>query len=630
MLVVVSDLHLQHTSHDSVRFKRGEKYFETGVHRNVTAGAFRLLFETIITRVERMRAKNKHSSAEIMIDLVFAGDIFEIHRTPLWFDYSQKADVRPYAADPTQDTALQVKVEEILKAIEAENSVALAALRTFVTDKKVERHDETKNLDSNVKIKVHFIPGNHDRVVNAWDSTRTMVRRMLRIDLEEEEEGEFKNTFTRSAADGYASGVLIRHGHEYDAHNFPLPIGNGKNQSLNAGLDDYLKPCLGDYVTIDIATRLAMAFRAHNGAKLRDPDNKQYRQLYNALNEFDDVRPMSLLLTYLQQQFADGSDELNEAILPVVHDTYVETCASPFFIKEAKKHKLDTYFTGIIKEIGSPMIRQPYLYKILDKFVKRGFTTKSKATKGPAHFAQYDTDNSHQIVIAGHTHHPECVPMPPKGEKPCMYINSGTWRTSIPCGVEKTFGRIRDYTMVFCYSDSERKGFSDHRQFESWMGHLSEEKSGPYTEEVTELLQPTQRQVVRFTQCKVGKLKERGKAELRLRFGVDDQELVFDRNKVLNDNVFPLNDSNTVELDPNLDGELWAWGCEKDLGLDDPLPWALQRLPRQTDGAFENGAGVLYLRNHQGIAIELSYEVMVIPSVVKGAVAQPAMADAIP
>ena len=40
-----------------------------------------------------------------------------------------------------------------------------------------------------------------------------------------------------------------------------------------------------------------------------------------------------------------------------------------------------------------------------------------------------------------------------------------------------------------------------------------------------------------------------------------------------------------LPLDPNLDGDLWCYGVEVDWGhnpldYDDPLPWALEPLPR--------------------------------------------------
>ena len=76
MIVVISDLHLQHTSLDVVRRDEGGKVLETRIARNVGAGALALLFSELVENAQRCSAKEVH--------LVFAGDIFELHRTPLW------------------------------------------------------------------------------------------------------------------------------------------------------------------------------------------------------------------------------------------------------------------------------------------------------------------------------------------------------------------------------------------------------------------------------------------------------------------------------------------------------------------------------------------------------------------
>ena len=101
-------------------------------------------------------------------------------------------------------------------------------------------------------------------------------------------------------------------------------------------------------------------------------------------------------------------------------------------------------------------------------------------------------------------------------------------------------------------------------------------------------------------------------AELRLRFGVDDEAGQLNRDGVENGDTIAI--GKTILLRPYLDGELWCYGWEEDLGSsiidkDDPLPFGVQRLPRDADGAFAEGPGVLWLEDRNGTSIELRYEV---------------------
>ena len=62
---------------------------------------------------------------------------------------------------------------------------------------------------------LHYIPGNHDRLLNASPAIRIKVRELLG----QEKSGEpFEHQYLH-----YAQGkamVFVRHGHEYDSSNF--------------------------------------------------------------------------------------------------------------------------------------------------------------------------------------------------------------------------------------------------------------------------------------------------------------------------------------------------------------------------------------------------------------------------
>jgi len=112
MLIIISDLHLQDTLFDCVRYRDGDVLNQIGVRRNVKAAAF----ERLIARI-REAARRRRSEE---IQLVFAGDIFELHRAPTWF-FGPDNHVRPTDHPVGEDdpaNPLRKKVDAILNRLE--------------------------------------------------------------------------------------------------------------------------------------------------------------------------------------------------------------------------------------------------------------------------------------------------------------------------------------------------------------------------------------------------------------------------------------------------------------------------------------------------------------------------------
>src|SRR5215218_8450360 len=89
MLVVISDLHFEEEESDFLAGGEGERpYFSrTLFRRNTPVEAYRRLIAWLAAEAHRSRAKH--------MDLVLAGDVFDLHRTTLWFK-DNPDDVRPY------------------------------------------------------------------------------------------------------------------------------------------------------------------------------------------------------------------------------------------------------------------------------------------------------------------------------------------------------------------------------------------------------------------------------------------------------------------------------------------------------------------------------------------------------
>ncbi len=136
MLVVLSDLHFseaQSTRIDSLTF-----------NKNLDPE----IYHSYLREINQIALTNKIRQ----VDLVLAGDIFEITRSAFWFD----GPYRPYVdnRDVEPGSPLEAKILQILDAIANEDKVkgTLLLFRTLE-----ERFD--------VDVRLHYLVGNHDRLV---------------------------------------------------------------------------------------------------------------------------------------------------------------------------------------------------------------------------------------------------------------------------------------------------------------------------------------------------------------------------------------------------------------------------------------------------------------------------------
>jgi UDP-2,3-diacylglucosamine pyrophosphatase LpxH len=620
VIAVVSDLHFQHTSHDALRFVQDGAVQALEVKRNVNPDAFHRFFAQIHALAEQRRTTQ--------VELVFAGDIFELHRTPLWF--FDPSGARPTDGDlgeDREDNPLRALVHRILDHVVVDNAGCWPVIARFVRTGRSLYRGQERALGAGVQVRAHYLPGNHDRLVNAWPSIRERVRSLLAIDAEDPG-APFPHRLDFPYDDqGQGYGVRIRHGHEYDAWNFPSDVRRGKALELEDAA--YLRPCLGDYLTCDVATRMATCFRALYGRALRGNGARALalRRLFVALTEFDDVRPFSLLLTYMAREFGDSDRETFEALRPVIRDAIDAAERHPFVTSEARRLQISS-----LKRLLAGWAMKTVPFEILDAAVGlsgSAATITLDAEVPPAEIARLEPglrEGRIDTVIAGHTHLPDQVPLPGPRESRAertreegrFFLDSGTWRTTIRTGADGCFGRVRAFTMVFAYDHAERAADPDAaadgegRRFESWTGHMASGSIGPALRALGPL--GPARQVLRLTSVEVVRAeRELDGAELSLHVGVDGEERTFRRDGVRPGVRIDLRHLAPIPLHPELDGELWLHGRELDVGAaaldpDDPLPWGLSPLPRQGD-RFQEGPGTLRVSD-QASDLVLCYEIV--------------------
>ncbi len=606
MIVVVSDLHLQDTRLDGLRRREGEQVLLTEVRRNVTAPALTLLGAQIADNARRCGAKE--------VDVVFAGDIFELHRTPLWF--LREGGLRPTSP---RSPALRDAVLAILDAVAEENADFFAMARSIVRGEPGS-YRGVKHDFGGVTLRGHYMPGNHDRLVNLWPETRARARALLGIAGAGGDDGApFPHVFERDRAAGY--GVRVRHGHEYDRQNFAV-VFDPKHPPPDATYDE---PVFGDYVTVDLATRVALAFRAFHARELRaaGPEGDRLRRIYTAILEFDDVRPPTTVVRYLAEALGAGDAATFDLLRPVLVDAFETARASAYFAEKAGELGFAKYFDGPVGAIVDAAIRKlsgqtlARIVQAMDRLEGDG--------NGPAVGASAEPgllEGTIDLVVAGHTHEPAHVGLRGRNgatSGAAYYLDSGTWRTRIDAGEAGAFGRLRAYTMICCYRDDElRRGES--RRFESWTGHLRSEEYGPVVDR-PEAEPPHARATLRFVECAVERVPDGASdegAKLVLTLGVDAAGAQVTLEGVHDGDRLPLRIA-PMEADPALDGEVWCAGVEQHEGWfvhhESPVPWAVGFVPRDAPrGAFVPGRYLLRAGDGRGHGYVLVYEVSAGPS----------------
>ncbi|OGW38406.1 MAG: hypothetical protein A2X58_14375 [Nitrospirae bacterium GWC2_56_14] len=430
MLAILSDLHFQDTMNDIVKDDGGNTL--VSVDRNISPKAFKFIFDEFIDIANKVKAQE--------LNIVLAGDIFDLNRSQTWF----KGPVRPYGDHSVDEWAPIAK--QILGDIITTNS------ETF----ELFTHYAGRKLESGAPVTFTYLPGNHDRLINLHPELRLQVRNLL------EKSSRDNSPFPHEIAlPGY--GVHIRHGHEYDQTNFAGTVCS--TGPLICDPKDYDAAPMGDFVSIDIVTRIACEYRRRYERDMK-AGNTVHTGLYRKILEFDDLRPTSDLIAFIKTEMTDGDGDFEKYFMPVVKDVLNDALKSAFLRKwlsiwtllKAKAAQCWSY-KALLKAITKMDSEQPLPWKF--------------AIREPD---LADADTTFRYVVAGHTHNPDLVYLSKnnKGQER-FFFDTGTWRQQIrkcTCDDEKTFARAKALTYVLFYSP-EKDCCNTERveRFDYWSGY---------------------------------------------------------------------------------------------------------------------------------------------------------------
>lgn len=460
MMVVISDLHFEEEKCDIISDPL-DRCDPIVFQRNVPASAFEDMMNDI--------ALQARSNGAARIDLVLAGDIIDLYRTQCWFQDDK--GLRPYVDCRDVTPVLEAKLLAIMDAIVAEPQVArsIAVFRRFADGEYLEAGSSSPG-SFGIPTAVHYLPGNHDRLLNATPALRRRVCELFGI---------------KSGPDPFAHQilsadppVLIRHGHEYDRYNF---AGDLKGQWLPAELSPelYDQPTWGDYNTVMIAARLPFLFRRYftDAEILRDP---VLQVIYCRLLEFDDVRPQSAVLDFFlnttipaKLEHAFGHREELQArmwaiLKPVVRLLLDEVVADALFRR----------WIGQFFPIWAPLLLlRPWRLPLPLWLVRRLGRLGRASDDNPSEpFAAHEKEvhgGSACFLCAGHTHRPGVAHIYTRNDLKRYFTDTGTWRNAVlSAGDKRSYGRLNATTYVTFYG-KERDGAAtrqaDHG-FEFWTG----------------------------------------------------------------------------------------------------------------------------------------------------------------
>lgn len=426
MIVVLSDLHFSEAQSTQI----GPFEF----NRNLAAEKYRAYFSEI----------NQFSTANQVeeIDLVLAGDIFEISRSSIWLEGNE----RPYVnnTDVLPGSEAEQVVLKIIRAIAQEDKVA----QTLVLFRDISTFFDCK-------VKLHLILGNHDRLANATPDIRNEVRDLLGL----EGGSELFGHHVLFHDDGKPF-CLIRHGHEYDPTNISLDVRELNTIPVEIPESVYGKASLGDIISVEYGAALPWLFVKEYGESTII-QNETLMAIYLRLMDFDDVRPTTAWLSYLFSTPGVSVKETWHYMKPCFTKIINTLSQNESFNKtlketEAINNLMRVVIMGALK-LGLFKRGIPYwLIKSIMKRVSKTIDLKSQVRWAKRESLILDEDSGCRCVVSGHTHFAEVALISAKYQRERYYINTGTWRNVIPATKDYAdFGRLKALTKVIIYYPNE-------------------------------------------------------------------------------------------------------------------------------------------------------------------------------
>lgn len=451
MIVFISDLHLVD---------------ETAGKHNVPARAFELFMGNL--RGSLARRKNIKD-----LQIVLLGDIFDVLRTERWHIDAQGNEVarqsRPWGeggiadqaaamADPSKTDSLPLFKHTlgILEDILDKNADRLEVFRAGVN---------TLSEAMDRKVKVHYIPGNHDRLINFSSKMRGAVRQCLGMP-------NSKQPFKYFLHDK-AHRVFAQHGHEYDPYNYE----GGTQQEAK----DYLAMPIGDPITTELISRIPQVIAEKAKERVPTLTPGELATLKRNFQDIENVRPFTATIEWLLFQ-VKKLRPLRRAIEDAIDLAITDFNDIPYVEDWMQRHDVDGQWDEADKiQLTLGALK---MFKVLSMGNLMGLANKIKGAadseepyRAAASWIMGNPELNLRIVLFGHTHDPaqnalRLMSTAGSPEKKQIYLNTGTWRPrQHRCQQGSGFMQWKSMTYSTVYKPKERPGFKDP-VFDVWTGQL--------------------------------------------------------------------------------------------------------------------------------------------------------------
>jgi len=440
MLVFISDLHL------------GDG---TAGKLNLGASAFEHLFNDLRRHARNARAER--------IDLVLLGDVFDLLHSAAWGETSGTSDTRQ---------ALSAAARVLEATLDENSGVFSLFAPTSLRQSLRCVSDDTPGRT----LRVHYIPGNHDRLCNLDRGLREQVIGALGLwHRDADKPFPWSLYFPRY-------GAIARHGHEFDRWNY----AGGQDLTPQA----HEAAPVGDVLVTHFAARLhCELMRALTGKYVGDQEVAAFSR---NLSSMYDVRPRTALVPWLAHGVASlrGNKEALRDVQRCVARVVDDVLCTGQMRRWLRRHPLSA---SLARPVSVALKHIDFFGLHLDRLLIPllwSATEQGKAGKADPHvtaamrewrYLKPEWQRDWRCVVYGHTHTPTRIPVGVRlcGRTPrdVIYVNTGTFR---PLYSQTEDGRgfvgLKQMTYVILYGPDEARPKRSPKQWaEVWTGNLQDE-----------------------------------------------------------------------------------------------------------------------------------------------------------
>ncbi len=470
MLVVLSDLHLEYDPHLG--------------RLNPEPRSWRLFFEQL-AKAARLKA-----AKELIV--VFAGDLFELVRHPLWLEESEEGGVvKPYVDGPVED-GLPDNVEERLGRV-FESILAQPRVRPFVELVQAVSRGEDDIFTDCPRPRFLFLPGTSDRLVNLSPALNRHIRGIFGMPHADdpkppplphrvlfapalEDSDPLASAFLDLETEALDYGVAVQHGHEYDwlacEHNYDEPPLNRLPGRDDEWLYD-LSP-LAEWIALDLVAGLAHRFLQDCGG-IYEKLIAENKFIYDVLVGARDLRPQLRVLSYLRWRL-EGDPWVQ--VRDTIRNHLLEAADSPYLKRWLDRHdqrwvpdRADRIAAaiGFLKRLSSAL-PDSLLASLSRKAASRaGADAPSMEVIGKDPF--WRNPRVH-FLCHGHYHEPGVRPLGTLEGVPKVAVCTGTWRRRHSQAADEwSHVAFRSMGYAIFYRPDEQAGDLGHR-LEFWQGQV--------------------------------------------------------------------------------------------------------------------------------------------------------------